>query len=44
MTLKINSKAPAFTSPSTSKNNYSLKDSFGKYDGVRSIENQKLGK
>ena len=31
MTLKINSKAPAFTSPSTSKNNYSLKDSFGKY-------------
>ena len=31
MTLKINSKAPAFTSPSTSKNNYSLKDSIGKY-------------
>ena len=31
MTLKINSKAPAFTSPSTSKKNYSLKDSFGKY-------------
>ena len=31
MTWKINSKAPAFTSPSTSKNNYSLKDSFGKY-------------
>ena len=31
MTLKINSKAPAFTSPSTSKNNYSLKNSFGKY-------------
>ena len=31
MTLKINSKAPAFTSLSTSKNNYSLKDSFGKY-------------
>lgn len=31
MTLKINSKAPAFTSPSTSKNNYSLKDSVGKY-------------
>ena len=31
MTLKINSKAPTFTSPSTSKNNYSLKDSFGKY-------------
>ena len=31
MTLKINSKAPAFTSPSTSKNSYSLKDSFGKY-------------
>ena len=31
MTLKINSKAPAFTSPSTSKNNYSLKDSLGKY-------------
>ncbi len=31
MTLKINSKAPAFTSPSTSKNNYSLKDSFRKY-------------
>jgi len=31
MTLKINSKAPAFKSPSTSKNNYSLKDSLGKY-------------
>ncbi len=31
MTLKINLKAPAFTSPSTSKNNYSLKDSLGKY-------------
>ena len=31
MTLKINSKAPAFTSPSTSKSNYSLKDSFGRY-------------
>ena len=29
--LKINSKAPAFTSQSTSKKNYSLKDSFGKY-------------
>ena len=29
--LKINSKAPAFTSKSTSKKNYSLKDSFGKY-------------
>ena len=29
--LKINSKAPVFTSKSTSKKNYSLKDSFGKY-------------
>ena len=29
--LKINSKAPAFTSQSTSKKNYSLKDSIGKY-------------
>jgi len=29
--LKINSKAPSFISESTSKNNYSLKDSFGKY-------------
>ena len=29
--LKINSKAPLFTAQSTSKNNYSLKDSFGKY-------------
>ena len=29
--LKINSKAPFFTAVSTSKNNYSLKDSFGKY-------------
>ena len=29
--LKINSKAPGFTSKSTSKKNYSLKDSFGKY-------------
>tara|TARA_B100001248_G_C27304804_1_gene418918 strand:- start:40 stop:510 length:471 start_codon:yes stop_codon:yes gene_type:complete len=31
MTLKINSKAPAFISTSTSKNNYSLNDSIGKY-------------
>ena len=31
MTLKINSSAPTFTSPSTSKKNYSLKDSLGKY-------------
>ena len=29
--LKINSKAPAFSSQSTSKKNYSLKDSIGKY-------------
>ena len=29
--LKIKSKAPSFISQSTSKNNYSLKDSFGKY-------------
>ena len=29
--LKINSKAPLFTTESTSKSNYSLKDSFGKY-------------
>ena len=31
MTLKINSTAPNFTSPSTSQKNYSLKDSLGKY-------------
>ena len=31
MTLKINSKAPSFTSQSTSKKNYSLKNSLGKY-------------
>ncbi len=31
MTLKINSIAPTFTSPSTSKKNFSLKDSLGKY-------------
>ena len=31
MTLKINSKAPNFTSLSTSQKNYSLKDSLGKY-------------
>ena len=31
MTLKINSIAPTFTSPSTSKKNYSSKDSMGKY-------------
>ena len=30
MTLKINSKAPTFTIPSTKMNNYSLKDSLGK--------------
>ena len=29
--LKIKSKAPSFISKSTSKNNYSLKDSLGKY-------------
>ena len=29
--LKINSKAPNFTLSSTSKDKYSLKDSFGKY-------------
>ena len=29
--LKINSKAPNFKLPSTSKGNYSLKDSIGKY-------------
>ena len=29
--LKINSKAPAFTVTSTTKNKYSLKDSIGKY-------------
>ena len=29
--LKIKTKAPAFTSQSTSKKNYSLKDSIGKY-------------
>tara|TARA_B100000989_G_scaffold262037_1_gene213329 strand:- start:371 stop:841 length:471 start_codon:yes stop_codon:yes gene_type:complete len=31
MSLKINSTAPNFTSPSTSQKNYSLKDSLGKY-------------
>ena len=31
MNLKINSKAPNFISQSTSKKNYSLKDSLGKY-------------
>ena len=31
MTLKINSTAPNFTSASTSKKNYSLKDSLGNY-------------
>ena len=29
--LKINTKAPTFILPSTSKENYSLKDSLGKY-------------
>ncbi len=29
--LKINTKAPSFQIPSTSKDNYSLKDSLGKY-------------
>ena len=29
--LKVNSKAPVLSTPSTSKKNYSLKDSFGKY-------------
>jgi len=29
--LKVNSKAPLFTSESTSKDSYSLKDSLGKY-------------
>ena len=29
--LKTNTKAPIFKLPSTSKNNYSLKDSIGKY-------------
>jgi peroxiredoxin Q/BCP len=31
MTLKINTKAPNFKLPSTSKDNYSLKESIGKY-------------
>ena len=31
MTLKINSKAPRFVIPSTSKDKYSLKESLGKY-------------
>ena len=31
MTLKINSTAPSFTSLSTSKKNYSLRDSLGNY-------------
>ena len=31
MTLKINSKAPTFVIPSTSKDKYYLKDSIGKY-------------
>ena len=29
--MKVNSKAPSFTLPSTSNNEYSLKDSLGKY-------------
>ena len=29
--LKINSKAPTFVASSTTNNNYSLKDSIGKY-------------
>jgi peroxiredoxin Q/BCP len=29
--LKVNSKAPVLSTPSTSKKNYSLKDSLGKY-------------
>ena len=29
--LKINSKAPLFEVPSTTNNNYCLKDSIGKY-------------
>ena len=29
--LKVNLKAPVISTPSTSKKNYSLKDSFGKY-------------
>jgi len=29
--MKVNSKAPSFSLPSTSNNEYSLKDSFGKY-------------
>jgi peroxiredoxin Q/BCP len=31
MTLKINSKAPSFLLPSTSKDEYSLNSSIGKY-------------
>ena len=31
MTLKEKTKAPIFSIPSTAKNNYSLKDSLGKY-------------
>ena len=31
--LKINSKAPSFVIPSTSKDKYSLKDSLGKICG-----------
>ena len=31
MSLKINSKAPSFVIPSTSKDKYALKDSLGKY-------------
>ena len=31
MTLKINSKAPIFSSQSTSRKNYSIKNSLGKY-------------
>ena len=29
--MKVNSKAPSFSLPSTSNNEYSLKDSLGKY-------------
>ena len=31
MTLKVNSKAPSFTAPTTTLGNFSLKDSIGKY-------------
>ena len=42
MKLKINTKAPNFKLPSTSKDNYSLKDSIGKYVVIIFIQKMTL--